>query len=729
MLSAWTGPAFRQAGARQVCVHGEVESMKAVLEENNTKLLAVFQERLAALYAAALADAAGEARTLDTPSHPAAAGGVDEAGVGHAVFSAANPRPSSAFRPTSAARPSSAFRPTSRQSVGQRPPFFFKPPPEARCTDRPPPSREGPQGNMVVPFAERTDHPEASSFRVAPIDTSGRESTSTSLRGTANGFGSAECDLPFFKKGPTSPSQRAETKQAWQGRPSFRQKSGTEDLNWEDFSREGAPSSANLMYQRQLTCLSEGPKSTSIGSGVIRDPRVFQDVTELKQRVRQTLVQPEYNVASLYHDTGFWQAVARHKLFDTGMLWVILLNTLWTAVDTDLNNADYVLQAPAYAQVVEHIFTVLMTGEVVVRFCAFKSKSIAMRDRSFIFDSSLVAFQIFETWIMTFVILVFLQKNGDEGNYGISNTSVLRIFRLMRIFRMARVARLLSAAPELLVLVKGVVSASRSVFLTLCLLFVVLFIFSVGLRQITKDTDLGEQYFGSIFDSMFSLFVYGTIPDQAGIIVDATNQQPMFGLVVLLYVFVAFLTVLNLLVGVIVQVVNVVSAVENEEIAVKDVRRRLMAAVENNVDSGWEGETTVLSRDDFQFLVTQPDIVRALASLRVDCVALLESEDIIFSTTSLSGGFPEPVESISFGEFMEVVMQMRGSNQATVKDMVQLRKYVQVTVTAAVGELLEALAPKSRARVQRYRSSTMVQQVRAEKGGGRCDHDSSDSPP
>jgi len=520
------------------------------------------------------------------------------------------------------------------------------------------------------------------------------------LRGAAIAYISTESDHSFNQRGPTS--HRTPTKQAWQRRPSFFQKAEIEESGW-----ESGISSENVLYQRQGTCLSDGPKQRPVGSTESREVRVFQNVTELKQRVRQSLVQPEHNVANLYSDTGVWQAIARHRFFDTAMLWVILLNTLWIAVDTDLHNADYVLQAPVYAQVIENLFTVVMTAEVMIRFGAFRSKAFAWQDRSFIFDASLVAFQIFETWIMTFIILVFLRKNGEEGNYGISNTSVLRIFRLMRIFRMARVARLLNAAPELMVLVKGVVSASRSVFLTLCLLFVVLFIFSVGLRQVTKDTDLGEQYFGSIFDSMFSLFVYGTIPDQAGIIVDATNQQPIFGLIVLLYIFVAFLTVLNLLVGVIVQVVNVVSEVESEEMAVKDVKRRLMTAVENNVDSGWKGESTVLSRDDFQSLVTQPDIVKALASLRVDCVALLESEDIIFSTTSLSGGFPEPVDSIPFGAFMEIVMQLRGSNQATVKDMVQLRKYMQVTVTAAVDELLEALAPKSRSGTQRFRRGSM----------------------
>eukprot|EP00971_Amphidinium_carterae_P307314 6107132-Amphidinium_carterae.1 len=50
------------------------------------------------------------------------------------------------------------------------------------------------------------------------------------------------------------------------------------------------------------------------------------------------------------------------------------------------------------------------------------------------------------------------------------SASLLRLFRLLRLARMARVIRLLRAMPELMILCRGILVASRAVFFTLCLL-------------------------------------------------------------------------------------------------------------------------------------------------------------------------------------------------------------------------------------------------------------------
>lgn len=401
-----------------------------------------------------------------------------------------------------------------------------------------------------------------------------------------------------------------------------------------------------------------------------KERKVFEDVSQLKSQVHKALEVPVYNVMDFYSSSGACQAIARSKLFENAILWVIFSNTIWIAVDAEFNNSDILLDAPTWVQVCEHFFCFVFFGEWIVSFGAFESKINCLRDRAFVFDSMLVLMSVMETWVMTAVIL--LSVGADTRPMG--NTQILRLFKLIRIFRMARVARLLRAIPELMVLIKGVISASRSVFLTMVLLCTVVFLFGVTFKQLTRNTALGEKNFKSLGSSMFNLLIYATFPDFAQIVEDASGEHFVFGFLLLVYVFIAFFTVLNLLVGVIVQVVEVVSVVEHEEIMVKDVRRRLLRALEELFPESHCGERTMISRADFQMLICTPTTARAIHELGVDVVGLLESEDFIFSDASQDLLMESTTEQIAFGSFMEAVLQLRGSNQATVKDIVNLRK-------------------------------------------------------
>merc|ERR550532_2916939 len=117
-----------------------------------------------------------------------------------------------------------------------------------------------------------------------------------------------------------------------------------------------------------------------------------------------------------------------------------------------------------------------------------------------------------ETWVMTIILLAL----GAGGSSGLGNASVLRLLRLLRLSRMARMAKLLRSMPELLILIKGMVSAMRSVFFTLLLLGILIYVFAIAFRQLTADTDAGKIYFYNIPKSMHTLLIDGTIMDGPG---------------------------------------------------------------------------------------------------------------------------------------------------------------------------------------------------------------------
>merc|ERR1712242_142964 len=104
-----------------------------------------------------------------------------------------------------------------------------------------------------------------------------------------------------------------------------------------------------------------------------------------------------------------------------------------------------------------------------------------------------------ETWIMSLVVA--LSRDSVESIPVVSNGPILRLLRLMRLTRMTRIIRLLRFMPELMVLLRGLAVASRSVLSTFVLLLILIYITAITLCQVKSAVDgpklkeLSEKYF------------------------------------------------------------------------------------------------------------------------------------------------------------------------------------------------------------------------------------------
>lgn len=396
---------------------------------------------------------------------------------------------------------------------------------------------------------------------------------------------------------------------------------------------------------------------------------VFADAEMMKEKVRAAIGRPEYNVTMFYKTTGWSQRIARNQIFESATLVVIALNAVWIGYDTDENSGVASLaDAPLVFQVVENIFCAYFFLEWCVRFDAFARKIDCIKDMWFNFDSVLVVLMVFETWVM-FAILKIMESSSSSGSMASSerlgDASVLKLLRLLRLTRMARMVRLLRAMPELMILIKGMAVAMRSVFFTLCLLMVIIYIFGIAFAQLTYNTGVGDQYFSNVPDAMNSLLLYGTLLEDTPDVVNACGDEH-FGLraLFLLFILLASLTVMNMLVGVLVEVVSVVSSVEKEQLQVNFVKTRLFQMTEQ-MDANRDG---LISKYEFEMLLQNPEAARALRDVGVDVVGLVDFHDFLF----------QDAPDLTFANFMEVVLSLRGTNRATVKDIVDLRKFLSM---------------------------------------------------
>eukprot|EP00746_Dinoflagellata_sp_MGD_P004486 gnl/MRDRNA2_/MRDRNA2_108669_c0_seq1.p1 gnl/MRDRNA2_/MRDRNA2_108669_c0~~gnl/MRDRNA2_/MRDRNA2_108669_c0_seq1.p1 ORF type:complete len:502 (-),score=76.32 gnl/MRDRNA2_/MRDRNA2_108669_c0_seq1:155-1660(-) len=420
---------------------------------------------------------------------------------------------------------------------------------------------------------------------------------------------------------------------------------------------------------------------------------VFTDLDPeyIKKQVRAALLTAEpYNVFNFYKTEGPWQWLAKHPVFENTTLAVISLNAVYIAIDTDWNKdvpftpteTKSLTESGVFFQFMEHSFCLYFTAEWITRFMAFERKLNGLKDGWFIFDSALVFMMVMETW----VLLIVMAASGTSGGSPLGgNTSILRLFRLLRL---SRLMRMLRSLPELLILVKGMVTAMKSVVYVMGLLVILTYVFAIAFTQLAVGTEtIGEVHFANVAHSMYSLIVYATLLDNMADFLDAVRFEhwPLLALS-FIYIALAALTVMNMLTGVLCEVVSAVADTEREIILTETVKEKMLAIV----DSLDTNENNHISYEEFTKIMAMPEALQALEDVDVNPVGIVDFAEFFFFEDGTA------VE-LTFEDFMECILDLRASNAATVKDVLDLWKKIKTTTSkegAVVRSKVDSLSVK-----------------------------------
>eukprot|EP00440_Ansanella_granifera_P053151 gb/GFBE01057624.1/.p1 GENE.gb/GFBE01057624.1/~~gb/GFBE01057624.1/.p1 ORF type:complete len:750 (+),score=131.05 gb/GFBE01057624.1/:1-2250(+) len=404
-----------------------------------------------------------------------------------------------------------------------------------------------------------------------------------------------------------------------------------------------------------------------------------------KERVRKAITRQASQKYEAIKEEGCCQWIAKHPRFDMLTMLVIGCNTLWQSVDTELNTADVLNDASWTFIFMENLFCTFFVFEIAIRFAAHKIKWHAFRDVWFVFDFVLVLLMVFEVWI----VFIVVEATGGSGSLLTDNFSILRVGRFLRVLRTARMARLVRMMPELMILVKGMLIAGRSVFFTLLLLAIVMYMFAIAFIQLAQGTGLEDGMFQSMGSAMTVLLLEGILPDQGPWVKSVSQHGVVFTIMALFFILVGSLTVMNMLLGVLVEVVKTVSVAEREQLDVNFAQKVLHKLIkETGADEDGDNK---ISADEFVRLLATPEAARALASLGIDVVGAIDFLDVIFEDSS-------PLE---FQQFMDNLLMLRGNNVATVKDVVEMRKFVAQEFSYIVALLSEEATASARSTSRR----------------------------
>jgi len=214
-------------------------------------------------------------------------------------------------------------------------------------------------------------------------------------------------------------------------------------------------------------------------------------------------------------------------------------------------------------------------------------------------------------------------------------------------------------------MIKGMVKAAASVGYTLGLLLLITYVFSIALRNLVPpDSEIAVDYFSSVPEAMHNLIIFGTFLDAlSDFIIPVKEQSPVCFCFTWAYIALAAMTVMNMLIGVLCEVISAVAEEEKESMMVDKVNEKFGAIV-NQLDSNNDG---TLSWEEFEKILDVPEALQELESMNVDAECMVDmAEDFFFDE-----GEPVPV---SFDMFMEMVLDLRGGQQGSVENIMALQK-------------------------------------------------------
>mmetsp|Transcript_28057 Transcript_28057/g.77511 ORF Transcript_28057/g.77511 Transcript_28057/m.77511 type:complete len:494 (-) Transcript_28057:622-2103(-) len=369
-----------------------------------------------------------------------------------------------------------------------------------------------------------------------------------------------------------------------------------------------------------------------------------------------------------------------HPLFENAVFAVILLNAAWIGVEIDFNHSmsKWILVA------VENTFCILFTLELGIRLLVYRPHMLNFLldpelRRWNIFDLVLVLGMILESWVLPNTL-------PDAGRN-------FKAFTLLRLVRLLRISRVLRMIPELATMVKSMLAAVRTVSCACLLTVGIMYIFATILTQWVKGygevgrciavadgghpleiectTQLREEegciclqdYFGSMPATFLVLMQMLVLDDTFEIVRPVIRERFSYGLLLIFYILLVGFTVMNMLIGVLCEVISSVAQEEQESMVVEKVNDKFSAIV-RELDTDNDG---TLSWSEFEKIIDYPDAVAALDSVNVDPVGIVEMAEDLF--------WEDGAEvTVSFEEFMELVLDLRGGQPASVKDIMRLGK-------------------------------------------------------
>jgi len=225
-------------------------------------------------------------------------------------------------------------------------------------------------------------------------------------------------------------------------------------------------------------------------------------------------------------------------------------------------------------------------------------------------------------------------------------------------------------------IIKGLQAATTSVMWTMMLLFGFIYAFGVVFTALAKGNDKLAPWFGNIGLSMWTLLINGTFLDDVGeMLVPVRLASPGLSALFIVFTFISALAVLNLLVGVLCDVVSRTKQAEHNNSIATFVRHRMLEILECH-DTDDDGN---IEKSEFELLMQNPEMHKILSSCNISPKTLedpLMLDGILFSRYHGEDGEVYR-RRLSYDQLVDIVLRLSGGAAATIADLNDLRDFMR----------------------------------------------------
>jgi hypothetical protein len=339
----------------------------------------------------------------------------------------------------------------------------------------------------------------------------------------------------------------------------------------------------------------------------------------------------------------------------------------------------------------EALFLLFYSIELAVRFFSFARKSSCLKDFWFKYDMILVSVM----WLETVLTILDLMARIEKLN------ALIR--PCLSAYRMARFVKVLRAMPSVVTITFGILAAIRSVMSTIYILSFELFCVAVIFRarfggpafgsdsmlpefysssRFLKETE--EEFYGRVGDpenhmyefrnvnnSVFACLLSGVFTDSiTDIMFELSRKSQAMMMLFLLHVGLTNLTLLNILVGVICQVIQEATDAQRERAHLRAVKELLLKHLEA-ID---ENNNKLISPIEYKQLISVPEVSDVLEKeCAIEPTQLLLIGETLFFDRKNPGGYRE----ITFGAVVKAVLSLRGGQPSKAGDMMVVQRDIK----------------------------------------------------
>lgn len=386
--------------------------------------------------------------------------------------------------------------------------------------------------------------------------------------------------------------------------------------------------------------------------------------------VRRTDTMMSLQAKEIRHSPNALGRIASSQLFEQVTVGVIVLNAIEIGWDADYSARWHVpgsvWDGPLGFVITTIFFSVYFTLEIVIRFLSYRVKWRCLCDPWFVFDAGLVALMLVENFVLPFL----------AGRNGLGQLSVLRLLRLLRI---ARMVKLMRAFPQLMMIIRGISAALKAVvwsgvlmlLFTLTAAIVFTSIYHQGLQSdedVVASGDTIRDFFGSTSKSMLSLLVMGTILDDVTACSNSIREKNDLWMLTLFlcYILLNSFTLLNMLTGILVDVVGNTAEGENDRL----VQAGVMESVHRIFVQMDQDGSGVITQSELMAMKEDESVMNALRKLGIKEKHFDMYVELLFETHTQGGNEP----TFDFEALMETILCLRPGARINALDFAAFKR-------------------------------------------------------